>query len=106
MDTLSLSVVSVTIAALMLSVVFTAGVVWRVEMRLDTAFKSFFAGIVCLLLAEIADIWYVPETRAAAAFAADALRSAFALLFLAGILSMRRIVRDMDGERRNRTKSH
>ncbi|NTW13824.1 MAG: hypothetical protein HGA31_02210 [Candidatus Moranbacteria bacterium] len=102
MEIFSLLVNSVMIVALLLSIVFTAGVVWRVEMRLDVAYKLFLAGIVCFLLAEIANFWYVPGTREIAVLVADTLRTLFSVFFLAGILSMRRIVRDMDGERKKK----
>ncbi|HWQ60493.1 MAG TPA: hypothetical protein VN420_05125 [Candidatus Fimivivens sp.] len=102
MGLISLLVNSVLIVSLLLSIVFTAGVVWRVEMRLDVSYKWFLSGIVCLLLAEIANFWYVPETREIAVLVSDALRALFSLFFLAGILSMRQIVRDMDGERRKK----
>ncbi|MEI6649806.1 MAG: hypothetical protein WCL23_00030 [Candidatus Moraniibacteriota bacterium] len=104
METFLLCVHSILIVSLLLSIVFTAGVVWRVEMLLDVSYKLFLAGIICFLLAEIADLWYVPETRAVAIEAALTLRALFSVLFLAGILSMRRIVRDMDGERRKNVK--
>lgn len=100
MELYSLIVNAVLIVSLLLSIVFTAGVVWRVEMRLDVSYKLFLAGIVCFLLAEIANFWYVPGTREIAVLISDTLRALFSLFFLAGILSMRRIVRDMDGERR------
>lgn len=73
-------------------------------MRLDVAYKLFLSGIICFLLAEIANIWYVPGTREIAVLVADTLRALFSLFFLAGILSMRRIVRDMDGERMKKNR--
>jgi hypothetical protein len=102
METLSLITDSILFVSLLFSIVFTAGVVWRVEMRLDVSYKFYLAGIVCFLLAEIVDLWYVPETREIAVLISHVLRALFSLLFLAGILSMRRIVRDMDGERRKK----
>jgi hypothetical protein len=104
METLSLIADSILFVSLLLSIVFTAGVVWRVEMRLDVSYKLYLTGIICLLLAEISNLWYVPETREVAILASHAFRALFALFFLAGILSMRRIVRDMDGERRKKER--
>ncbi|NTW30687.1 MAG: hypothetical protein HGB34_02370 [Candidatus Moranbacteria bacterium] len=104
METLSLIADAVLFMALLLAIVFTAGVVWRVEMRLDVSYKYFLVAIICFLLAEIADLWYVPETRDVSALLADSLRALFSVLFLAGVLSMRRIVRDMDGERRKKSR--
>jgi len=68
-------------------------------MELDVSYKLFLSGITCFLLAEIANLWYVPETREVLVLVSDAFRACFSLFFLAGVLSMRRIVRDMDGER-------
>ncbi len=92
----------VTIGALLLAVIYTAGVVWRVEMELDASYKFFLAAILFLAAAEILDLYYSVDGDAIMAFAVKILRMFFALGFLAGILFMRDIIRKMDGEKKKK----
>jgi len=87
-----------TIVALIIAIAYTAGVVWRVEFRLDTSYKFFLIGIVFFFLAEILDFWYVPESRPTIVAAVEALRMLFSFCFLIGVVFMRGIVRNLDGE--------
>ncbi len=88
-----------TIVALIVAIAYTVGVVWRVELRLDTSYKFFLVGIILFFLAEILDFWYVPESRPAIEIAVEALRMLFSLCFLLGVVFMRGIVRNLDGEK-------
>lgn len=88
-----------TLVALIIAIAYTVGVVWRVELRLDTSYKFFLIGIICFFLAEILDFWYVPESRPTIVFAVEALRMVFSLCFLLGVVFMRGIVRNLDGEK-------
>jgi magnesium-transporting ATPase (P-type) len=88
-----------TIGAILLSIVYTAGVVWRVEMKLDTSYKFFLTAIILLFLAETADFYYGLDNKFFWALAVKSLRMLFAINFLVGILLMRNIVRDLDGEK-------
>jgi len=87
-----------TIASLLLAIIFTAGVVWRVEKKLDISYKFFLAAATFLLLAEFLDLYYSIDNSAAIALAVKILRMLFALGFLSGVLFMRNIVRNLDGE--------
>lgn len=79
------------------SIIYTAGVVWRVEKKLDISYKFFLSAIIAFTLSEIIGLFRFQE-RAWVAEAALPLKLLFALLFLKGILTMRRMVRVMDGE--------
>ncbi len=87
------------IVALIVSIAYTVGVVWRVELKLDTSYKFFLVGIILFFLAEILDFWYVPESRPAVVVAVAALRMFFSFCFLLGVVFMRDIVRNLDGEK-------
>lgn len=82
---------------LIVSLIFLSGIVWRVEMKLDISFKLFFAATAFLLVFEIKNI------LAKEAFWLDALgyasKALFAVLFFWGVMEMRSLLRDVDGER-------
>lgn len=88
----------VMFVALALSIVYTAGVVWRVEMKLDASYKFFLAGIICLFCAEAVET-FAPVVGKTASYIVAASRMLFSLCFLMGILLMRDITRTMDGEK-------
>jgi hypothetical protein len=88
-----------TLVALIIAIAYTVGVVWRVEFRLDTSYKFFLVGIIFFFLAEILDFWYVPESRPTIAAIVEALRMLFSFCFLIGVVFMRGIVRNLDGEK-------
>lgn len=87
-----------TIASLFLAIIFTAGVVWRVEKKLDVSYKFFLVAVICILVAEILDLYYAIDNQANIALIVKSLRMLFAFFFLTGVLFMRNIVRNLDGE--------
>lgn len=99
METLLIGVNAVTIGALFLAIIYTAGVVWRVELELDISYKFFLAAILFLVAAEILDLYYAIDNSFAVALAVKFFRMLFALGFLSGVLFMRDIVRKVDGEK-------
>ena len=90
---------AITIAALLLAIIFTAGIVWRTEKELDASYIFFLAGIVLLLIAEVADLYYAIDKQIVIALSIKVLRALFAVCFLIGTLLMRDIVRKLDGEK-------
>jgi len=90
---------AITIVALLLAIVFTAGIVWRTEKELDASYKFFLAGVAILLFAEIADLYYAIDKQIIIALIIKILRALFAICFLIGTLLMRDIVRKLDGEK-------
>jgi hypothetical protein len=91
---------AVTIGALLLSIIYTAGVVWRVEMKLDVSYKFFLAGIIFLLLAEALSLYYPGAEMLKIALVVKVFRLIFALCFLLGVIFMRNLIRCMDGEKK------
>jgi len=77
-----------------LAIVYTFGVVWRVEKKLDTSFKLLLGAIISFTGSEIISILPFDWNQSFSLI----LRIIFAILFLAGILEMRSMLRRMDGE--------
>lgn len=76
------------------SIVYTFGVVWRVEKKLDTSFKLLLGAIISFTLSEIIFILPFDWSQLFSLI----LKTIFIILFLAGILEMRYMLRKMDGE--------
>lgn len=89
----------VTIGFLFVALVFTAGIVWRVEKRLDLSYKLFLVALSLLLFGEISGKFFMESAALAAALSGVKALSAFLLLL--GMWEMRRIVRELDGERKS-----
>ena len=89
---------AITIGALALSIIYTAGVVWRVEKELDISYKFFLTAIVFLLIAELINL-YPADNAQILTIIVKTLRMLFTLCFLSGVLLMRDIVRKIDGEK-------
>lgn len=86
-----------TLFFLFLALVFTAGIVWRVERRLDRSYKFFLAALILLLLAESLGSFYAESGFFA--MVSSILKALFGLFLLFGIWTMRDIVRELDGEK-------
>ena len=99
MENVFLTINIITIGALLLSIVYTAGIVWRVEMKLDISYKFLLAAVIFIVLAELVDSYYGFSNVIFWSFIVKALRMLFAVSFLAGVLFMRNIVRSLDGEK-------
>lgn len=76
------------------SVIYSFGIVWRVEKKLDTSFKLFLTAIVFFTLSEIVSLLPFELSRSIEVIA----KTIFAIFFLAGTLEMRSMLRHMDGE--------
>lgn len=99
MQNLEIGVQIISIVLISFSLVFTLGIIWRVEMRLDTAYKVFFGALVCLFLSRVMDIFVKNELFA---IAYQFLSLLFSILLLWGIWLMRDLMRDIDGEKKNK----
>lgn len=89
---------SIVIGSAILSVIFTIGIVWRVEKELDKSYKLFALAIIAFTASEVLEIFRF-EGRVFVALAILLLKLLFAICFLAGIIIMRDILRRMDGEK-------
>lgn len=89
---------ALTLVTLSLALLFAVGVVWRVEMELDASYKLFAFALVFLLIAEATNLFYFSTYTMMASVIIEGARMIASVLFLAGILFMRDIVRHLDGE--------
>lgn len=89
---------ALTLVALSLALLFAVGVVWRVEMELDASYKLFAFALVFLIVAEAVNLFHFSEYSVIASIVIEGSRMIASVLFLAGILFMRDIVRHLDGE--------
>ena len=88
----------VVILTALLSIVYAFGVVWRVEKRLDVSYKLLLLAIVFFTLSEILGFFDI-GTAGQIRFWMVLAKVLFALFFLLGILTARRMIREVDGEK-------
>lgn len=90
-----------TILLLLFVLLFAVGVVWRVENKMDIAYKCFVGAVICLAGSEV---WALSASEDMLSFVlGKILRLLGAALFLASILLMRSIVRVLDHEKPDTT---
>lgn len=87
-----------TAALSLLSVIYAFGVVWRVEKKLDISFKLFLLAILSFLISEILGAFYFSKTSALT-YLAPIAKMLFAFFFLSGMITMRNMIRRIDGEK-------
>jgi hypothetical protein len=90
----------VVIIASLLSIIYTLGVVWRVEKKLDISYKLFLVAILAFT-AEIIIELINPLDQWLFNLSASIMRVIFAIFFLAGVYTMRDMIRRIDGEKKN-----
>jgi hypothetical protein len=86
------------------SVIYTFGVVWRVEKKLDVSYKFFLAAIIFFTLSEIIQLFILAD-RLWLNYLASGLRFLFVIFFLLGTLEMRELLRRLDGEKPQENKT-
>jgi hypothetical protein len=86
------------LASSFLAIIFGFGVVWRVEKKLDVSFKLFLAAIISFFAGEVSSLLYIPKAGLLL-YAAPLAKILFAVFFLAGMLTMRSMIRKIDGEK-------
>lgn len=82
----------------LLSVVYAFGVVWRVEKKLDVSYKLLLLAIVFFTSSEVLGFFDI-GTAGKVRFWMVLAKVLFALFFLLGILTARRMIREVDGEK-------
>ena len=80
------------------SIIYAAGVVWRVEKKLDISYKLFLAAVVAYAISLTLEIFNGIGSATMELYIAIT-KIVFIALFLGGILMMRDLIRDMDGEK-------
>lgn len=87
----------ISLILLAFSLVFTLGIIWRVEMKLDSAYKVFFVALVFIFLATVLDVFIKNDFFI---IVDKVLNLLFAIFLLVGIWMMRDLMRNIDGEKR------
>lgn len=88
-----------TVGVFLLVLVFSIGIVWRVEKELDWSYKFFVVAATSVMLADVFGLYYAHD-GSVAILIGKGLRFIGALAFLVSILLMRDIVRKLDHEKR------
>lgn len=96
MPNLEVGLQALSLGMLVLALIFTLGIIWRVEMELDVAYKIFFAALAFLFISKVSDLFVENEIISWVSQISNFL---FALFLLAGIWTMRDLLRKMDGEK-------
>ena len=89
----------VTVALFLLVLVFSVGIVWRVEKKLDWSYKFFVVAATSIMLADVLGLYYA-EDGSIVTLLGKGLRFVGALAFLMSVLLMRDIVRTLDHEKK------
>ena len=101
MDMIFFGMDVLTIVLLLLVLVFSIGVVWRVEKELDWSYKFFVIAATSVMLADVVGLYYA-EIGSPMILVGKGLRFAGAMAFLASVLFMRDIVRKLDHEKQDK----
>ncbi len=80
------------------SIIYAAGVVWRVEKKLDISYKLFLAAILVYAVSLFLEMFNVTNAAVMELYI-SITKVLFVSLFLAGVLMMRDLIRDIDGEK-------
>ena len=88
---------AVALLAAMFSIIYAFGVVWRVEKRLDISYKLFLVAILFFTLACVLS-YFNTEKGIIMPFLVNLNYALFSIFFLAGIFTMRSLIRKIDGE--------
>ena len=88
---------SMTAVIFMFILVFSVGIVWRVEKELDLSYKFFVIAAGCLTLAELIGFYANPDFDVAAL--SRSFRLGGAIFLLVSVLLMRDLLRKLDGEK-------
>ncbi len=87
------------------SIIYAAGVVWRVEKELDISYKLFLAAIVAYATSLFLEMFNGIDSSVMELYI-SITRFIFISLFLAGVLTMRDLIRKMDGEIEKKIKEN
>ena len=80
------------------SIIYAAGVVWRVEKKLDISYKLFLAAVLVYAVSLFLEMFNVIDSAVMELYI-SITKVVFIALFLGGVLMMRDLIRDMDGEK-------
>lgn len=89
-----------TVGVFLLVLVFSIGIVWRVEKELDWSYKFFVIAATSVMLADVVGL-YSAEVGSAMVLVGKGLRFFGATAFLVSVWLMRDIVRKLDHEKKD-----
>jgi len=95
---LELIINGIILAASLLAIIFTSGVVWRVEKKLDISYKLLLVSILAFTASEIIS-FSNPLNDYWISLAENIMKMLFAVFFLWGVWTMRNMIRCIDGEK-------
>lgn len=98
MDMIFFGIDVATILLFLLVLIFSIGIVWRVEKELDWSYKFFVIAATSILLADVLGL-SASDQGMTTIILGKALRFAGAVAFLVSVLVMRDIVRKLDHEK-------
>lgn len=99
MNTLMLLMLSAfTMATLVAALIYSVGIVWRVELELDRSYKFLAMAVLLFLVSEIFSHVPVSEDNFLWALASQGVRLLAAVLLFLALFSMRTLIRHIDGE--------
>ena len=99
LDTVFLGIDILTVGLFLLVLLFSIGIVWRVEKELDWSYKFFVVAAASVMLADVMGL-YAANQEAFVVLLSKGLRFIGAVSFLVSILFMRDIVRKLDHEKK------
>ncbi len=99
LDAIFFGIDLLTVGLFLLVLVFSIGIVWRVEKELDWSYKFFVVAATSIMLADVFGLYYADD-GSVVTLAGKGLRFIGALAFLVSILLMRDIVRKLDHEKK------
>jgi hypothetical protein len=89
---------AIIVASALFAIIYTFGVVWRVEKKLDISYKLFLIAIIAFVISELAGFFNF-EKGSWLFWLPNISKMIFAVFFLAGIWTMRSLIRKIDGEK-------
>jgi hypothetical protein len=85
------------------SIVYVAGIVWRVEKKLDISYKLFMGAVLMYAVSLILEMFNAFDSATMELYI-SITKVLFIALFLAGILMMRDLIQEIDGEKAAKKK--
>jgi hypothetical protein len=98
MLTVEVIIIGIVIAISLMSIIFSFGVVWRTEKELDLSYKFFLGAIIIFTISEFLELFSFEGRIVLENFILGS-KLLFSILFLAGTLTARDLLRKMDGEK-------
>lgn len=97
MQNIGFSLGFLSLVMLVLSLIFMLGIIWRVELKLDKAYKIMFIALSCLVISKALELFVILSEKVL--FISQIFSFFFALFLLIGLGVTRNLFRNIDGEK-------